>query len=89
MTYIESAKRSLENVYKSCIVNCPDSAGQIEHGLDNQSLGDSYNYNSYGRKIIFATSKIFGRFCNEVPKDKYCHEFTKGDFSQSSLKEVT
>ena len=29
MTYIASAKRSLENVYKSCIVNCPDSAGQM------------------------------------------------------------
>ena len=71
-----------------CIVNCADSAGKIEYGLYNHSLGNSYNYNSYARKNIFATGKIFGRFYNKVPKNKYCHEFTKGHFSQSSLKKV-
>ena len=71
------------------VINCPDSAGRRGHGLDNQSLGNFDNFNSYGRNIFFATSKFFGRFCNEVPKVKYCHEFTKGDFSQSSFKEVT
>ena len=68
--------------------NCPDSAGQRGHGLDNQSLGNFDNFNSYGRNIFFAASKIFGRFRNEVPKVKYCRGFTKGDFSQSSLKVV-
>ena len=71
-----------------CIVNCADSAREIGYGLDNQSLGNSCNYNSYGRKNIFASGKIFGRFYNQVPKNKYCHEFTKGHFSQSSLKKV-
>ena len=70
------------------VINCPDSAGRRGHGLDNQSLGNFDNFNSYGRNIFFATSKIFERFFNQVPKVKYCHEFTKGDFSQSSLKEV-
>ena len=69
-------------------VNCSDSAGQRGHGLDMQSLGHINNCNNYGRNILFATSKVFGRFCNQVPKVKYCHEFTKGDFSQSTLKEV-
>ena len=70
------------------IINCPDSAGRRGHGLDNQSFGNFDNFNSYGRNIFFATSKIFARFCNQAPKVKYCHEFTKGDFSQSSFKEV-
>ena len=54
-----------------------------------QSLGNNYNCNNYGRNFLFATSKIFTRFCNQIPKVKYRHEFTKGNFSQSSLKEVT
>ena len=70
------------------VINCPDSAGRRGHGLDNQSLGNFDNFNSYGRNIFFATSKIFARFCNQAPKVKHCHEFTKGDFSQSTLKEV-
>ena len=69
-------------------VNCPNSAGQRRHGLDMQSLGHINNCNNYGRNIFFAASKIFGRFRNQVPKVKYCHEFTKGHFSQSTLKEV-
>ena len=70
------------------VINCPDSAERRRHGLDNQSLGDFDNFNSYGRNIFFATRKIFARFCNQAPKIKYCHEFTKGYFSQSTLKEV-
>ena len=70
------------------IVNCPDSAGQIGHGLDKQSLGNIDNCNSYGRNGLFATSNFFERFCNKVPKVKYFNEFTKGYFSQSTLKEV-
>ena len=54
-----------------------------------QNLGNNNNCNIYGRNFIFATSKIFERFCSQIPKIKHCHEFTKGDFSQSSLKEVT
>ena len=44
--------------------------------------------NNYGRNDLFATSKVFERFCNQVPKVKYCHEFTKGHFSQSTRKGV-
>ena len=71
-----------------CITNCPDSIGKIGHGLDKQSLGYIINCKSYGRNFLFATSKFFGRFRNEVPKVKYCHELTKRNFSQSSLKKV-
>ena len=71
-----------------CITNCPDSIGKIGHGLDKQSLSYIINCKSYGRNLLFATSKFFGRFCNEVPKVKYCHELTKRNFSQSSLKKV-
>ena len=71
-----------------CIVNCLGLGKGIRHGLDKQYLGNIAHCNSYGRNILFATSKFFERFCNETPKDKYCHEFTTGDFSQSSLKEV-
>ena len=70
------------------IINCPDSAGRRGHGLENQSLGIFDTFNSYGRNIFFATIKIFGRLCSEVPKVKYRHEFTKGDNAQSNLKEV-
>ena len=71
-----------------CIVNCLGLGKGIRHGLDKQYLGNIAHCNSYGRNILFATSKFFERFCNETPKDKYCHEFTTGDFSQSSLKKV-
>ena len=70
------------------VINCPDSAGRRGHGFDDQSLGNFDNFNSYGRNVFFATRKFFARFCNQAPKVKYCHEFTKGDFSQSTLKEV-
>ena len=56
--------------------------------MDNQCLGNFDNFNSYGRNIFFATRKIFARFCYQAPKIKYCYEFTKGYFSQSTLKEV-
>ena len=70
------------------VINCPNSAGRRGHGYDNQSLGNFDNFNSFGWNDFFATSKFFARFCNQAPKVKYCHEFTKGDFSQSTLKEV-
>ena len=62
---------------------------RIGHGLDNTSLGNFSSCIGYLKNILFATSKIFERFRNEIPKVKYCHEHTKGDFSQSSRKEVT
>ena len=73
----------------SCIVNCPHLAQRRGHGFDMQSLGNNNNCYNYGRNFFFATSKIFERFCSQIPKVKYCHEFTKGNFSQSSLKKVT
>ena len=80
------------HIYKSLqygySVNRPNSAGQRRHGLEMQSLGHINNCNNYGRNILFAASKVFERFCNQVPKVKYCHEFTSGDFSQSILEEV-
>ena len=76
-------------VIQGSIINCPDTAELIGHGLEKQSLGNICNcYYGYCRRILFATCKFFERFCNETPKDKYCHEFTTGDFSQSSLKKV-
>ena len=69
-------------------VNCSESAGQRGHGLDMQSLGRINTCNNYGRNVLFATSKVFERFCNQVSKVKYCHEFTKGYFSKSTRKEV-
>ena len=68
--------------------NCSDSAGQRGHGLDIQTIGHINTCNNHGRNTFFATRKIFARFCNQAPKVKYCHEFTKGYFSQSTLKEV-
>ena len=73
----------------SCIVNCPDLAQRRGHGFDMQSLGNNNNCYTYGRNFFFATSNFFERFCSQIPKVKYCHEFTKGNFTQSSLKEVT
>ena len=75
-------------VIHGCIVTCPDSAGRIRHGLVKQSLGtfndcntDFWTADRGGRKIVSTISRIFESFCNKVPTRKYCHEFTKGDFS--------
>ena len=62
---------------------------QIGHGLDKPSLGNFSSCIGYRKTILIATNKIFERFCIEIPKEKYCNEHTKGDFSQSSHKEVT
>ena len=75
-------------VIQGHIVNCPDTPKQIGYGLDMETLGNICNFTSYCGKIIFTTSKIFERFCTEIPKIKHCHEYTKEDFSQSSYKEV-
>ena len=75
-------------VIQGHIVNCPDTPKQIGYGLDMESLGNNSNCTSYCRKIVFATSKIFERFCTEIPKVKHCHEYSKEDFSQSCCKEV-
>ena len=61
---------------------------RLGHGSGMPSVGNFSSCIGYCKTILIATSKIFERFCIEVPKIKYCHEHTKGDFSQPSHKEV-
>ena len=61
---------------------------RIGHGLDKPSLGNFSSCTGYCKNFLIATIKVFERFCIEIPKVKYCHEHTKGNFSRSSHKEV-
>ena len=61
---------------------------RLGHDSGKPSVGNFSSCIGNCKTILIATSKIFERFCIEVPKIKYCHEHTKGDFSQPSRKDV-